>query len=481
MLEVSKYPKAMSTLRFPRKLTGTTAHLFAQACLHYSSAVENDCNDTPREIPIFSWLSGHQRISLVADLARGLLVPSEPLPPETMIYYAAYLAVVATIKTELEVEMDDIDNKEVGEDLLPNAATLREISRRDRVVITEEQRDENIRRWTLNTKLGLRNKKKLDNADDGDVDLAAAAAVNNQVTANDSDSLSKQLYSILEGGPASAESRQHSRPLTSSEVCYGFRWRLLCDAAFQEHTDCKDCFPLSRVNFNWKSYDLKKWTLSVDLLLVTSQGSTDPTEFQLIQGAIDADTYADTTQHIRIRAITKLVKDLSESFLSNHKAEDFARAQRELFAICSCEVFGTTPHKKWLVKFLQRCKRQGFSVKKSEEDGEDEDSNMTISGGSYDDRLSIYRSMTSSGQFEEGLDKGYFNGWDISPPMPFKGADSIYEGCQVSFCLNDISSLKCCSRCRVVKYCSKECQLKDWPKHKKHCSSLAELYKDAKK
>lgn len=29
-----------------------------------------------------------------------------------------------------------------------------------------------------------------------------------------------------------------------------------------------------------------------------------------------------------------------------------------------------------------------------------------------------------------------------------------------------------CSRCKKVKYCSRECQVKDWPKHKSHCDKL---------
>ena len=51
-----------------RKLKGAQAHLFAKICEHYSQTAEDDCNDCPPEIPIFSRLSPHQRIHLVREV-----------------------------------------------------------------------------------------------------------------------------------------------------------------------------------------------------------------------------------------------------------------------------------------------------------------------------------------------------------------------------------------------------------------------------
>ncbi|KAF8070680.1 hypothetical protein FPV67DRAFT_1036365 [Lyophyllum atratum] len=47
-----------------------------------------------------------------------------------------------------------------------------------------------------------------------------------------------------------------------------------------------------------------------------------------------------------------------------------------------------------------------------------------------------------------------------------------------SYCYTDAGrdKVKACSECRVVRYCSKECQRKAWPAHKKCCSG--EVYKD---
>lgn len=46
----------------------------------------------------------------------------------------------------------------------------------------------------------------------------------------------------------------------------------------------------------------------------------------------------------------------------------------------------------------------------------------------------------------------------------------------------DDAKLKACAGCECVRYCSPECQLADWkPRHKEHCTRLAELTKDVKK
>ena len=68
--------------RFPHKLSGATASLFASVCVHYIAAVDDSCNGTPEENPIFSWLSPQQRLSLVHEVARGIFCPGEPSPPK---------------------------------------------------------------------------------------------------------------------------------------------------------------------------------------------------------------------------------------------------------------------------------------------------------------------------------------------------------------------------------------------------------------
>jgi len=38
-----------------------------------------------------------------------------------------------------------------------------------------------------------------------------------------------------------------------------------------------------------------------------------------------------------------------------------------------------------------------------------------------------------------------------------------------------VGKLKSCTRCKAAFYCSKECQVKDWPSHKKICKKAAAI------
>lgn len=39
-----------------------------------------------------------------------------------------------------------------------------------------------------------------------------------------------------------------------------------------------------------------------------------------------------------------------------------------------------------------------------------------------------------------------------------------------------VGATKMCERCKVVHYCSRECQLKDWPDHRPHCKVVSALH-----
>src|SRR5690554_4872015 len=52
-------------------------------------------------------------------------------------------------------------------------------------------------------------------------------------------------------------------------------------------------------------------------------------------------------------------------------------------------------------------------------------------------------------------------------------SDSSFSACAV--CQTRTNLLRC-SRCKVVKYCSKEHQIQDWPNHKHQCTLLQSTY-----
>ena len=53
---------------------------------------------------------------------------------------------------------------------------------------------------------------------------------------------------------------------------------------------------------------------------------------------------------------------------------------------------------------------------------------------------------------------------------------SEYDPKSCSYCMKPTKGLKTCIGCRTAKYCSRECQSKDWlKKHKKHCKEMIRL------
>ena len=392
---------------------------------------------------MFSWLSPQQRLSLVADVARGLLCPGEPLPPETIQHYAAYLAIVATLNVELEVEMDDRYNREVGEDLIPDAETMKSYRRNKKLSVAE--REERLREMDLNVKLGAKNKKKIDKIQEDVIDDPLAAVGDLKSKQPNEKEAMEIMRLLFDGGPASAESRKHTRELTRSEIEYGFHYRLLCDKAFQENKYRTSPMPLCQVNFNWKSYDYDKWKNAVELLFITFQGSAKESEMALIFGKIDESSYADKSQHRRILAVKKVVKDLRDGFDPTWDPLKSSSAQREIFAICSCEEFCSEEHGPWLDELVNRLQSRGIQFHEP---------------GHYDTRLAVYREIVTAGLHEEGLKEPYENSFSAvkGDPKNYHGDDSIFSSCAGDGCWSFNRQLQYCAKCRVVKYCSRECQ-----------------------
>ena len=61
-----------------------------------------------------------------------------------------------------------------------------------------------------------------------------------------------------------------------------------------------------------------------------------------------------------------------------------------------------------------------------------------------------------------------------APMYEFNIKQNKYECivCKKTDAEADGGKLKSCSRCKRVRYCSRECQVKDWKTHKKFCKEV---------
>ena len=154
--------------------------------------------------------------------------------------------------------MDDIYNKDVGEDLLPKSdEEMQSSPTRHR---TKEEVTALLRKMKLEEKVSRKQMKKLEKqlakgamTSDEKIPETAKASLSDRI------SDTKSCIDIFRGGPATSESREFHRPLSGREQ-HAFKWRRLCDAAFQEHKLLKN------VNFNWKSYRQDLWHFALYLL-----------------------------------------------------------------------------------------------------------------------------------------------------------------------------------------------------------------------
>ena len=87
----------------------------------------------------------------------------------------------------------------------------------------------------------------------------------------------------------------------------------------------------------------------------------------------------------------------------------------------------------------------------------------------YGERIEISKCCVTGTQGEEEIDDPRLSGADVQAKYPvlFTGAQNLKKKCQA--CEVQAEDMKKCSGCGFYSYCSKDCQRKDWAKHKGIC------------
>jgi len=436
-----------------RKLTGAQGRLFAEICLHYIDAANEDCNDQPRGVALFSKLSPHQRIHLVKDVMVGILCEDEPLPPNTIQHRATFRALIEILFTELEVENDmQYDIQDVSEDLVyydDNDDTQRK-------AYSQEEREKNQFQSNLIEHRADRNMTKMKRKTDKDIgefvvdeaEESRKRIMNSDSTKERAEGMMKDLFSR---GPVPRDLRNllNRRELTRGEK-RAFRYRKLCDAALQE--DFSFPFPLAMVDFDWRCSDLNKWFQAINLMFDTTlmqYGSA--TDRALIFCELDANMYADPQQLPRIRALENHVKILRAVYESKWDPAATSYDElyiRELAAASSSNINDDNTTNCYQTRYDKlRCN----------------------SSNSNHDSRDLYDNNLKNVHPKEWTDGGMFS-----------CTIGRFDGVSCYACYGS-GNLKSCTRCQVAVYCSKECQRNNWPLHKKQCVNLAEDRKKKKK
>mmetsp|Transcript_175 Transcript_175/g.324 ORF Transcript_175/g.324 Transcript_175/m.324 type:complete len:571 (+) Transcript_175:138-1850(+) len=479
---------------FTRKLKGASAQLFAKGCESYLETAMQQCFDAPDELPVWCGLSPQQRMKLMVELMVGLLCEEEPLENiQTEQHFVAYMTIWRLLRTRMEVEMDiegdagyhDVDISEqldaIRESCPSEDASEGQVRRKR----TQAEKDEQERAMAIQSKLASRQKKKIaKNIEKGTEKFANDDNKLNPEGKDDSIAEDELTYCtdahLFEGGPSPQHSRAHLRPteVESASLYYTFKWRLLCDDAFQEEEDTSRYYftPLKILNFNWKLNDLDdqvpRWYDALKILFIYNGVINYDAIMQrdmitLHFGELDDATYANPKHHQRILDVTKTTKQWRTSFDESHVDNtDFFKQQRCIYAITATELYYDNEDKKWLEAFCHACQEDNFSFK-----------NVP---GNYQKRLNAYRSVQD---FDTPTTCYSHSHYTFEPPSTYNGsgqdmAGYCYEHCNEDRCYGMNTALFKCSGCKVVKYCSRECQKKDWPKHKKHCKVLGSMVKD---
>jgi hypothetical protein len=459
---------------FTQKFTGAKARLFAAMCYDHFMDQKDSGNrggeDPVITIPIFSWLSPQQRLKLIRDLIVGLLCPNEPLPPSTIQHFAAYEALVSLLKAGMDCEIVDVPwHGDVGKDLLVGHDHVSRVGVfvPNYVKWSPEEKAQKERDFELIRLQAEKNKRKIvDHQQTNENPTLAFKVKEKEPGSEEVYAHYQKLIEILFDGPSITPlARQSLRvPEPGSDEEFSFKWRRLCDAAFQEEVDSFFPIPLCNVDFDWRSRNEVKWNAAIDGLFrskAVSGVQSTREERALVHGMLEETSYVDPTQFARIRAVEQQVKLLRATHDTHWNPDESLTDMHCIFALVSEEELIYRPNGyKWQIDFIANCKEHGIEF---------------VEPGNYQQKFDIFQSM------EPPIDREMLAMFDA--PSDYKSEEAFSITCNGPGCYcSDKESLMKCSRCKVVRYCSRECQQKHWVQgHKQQCKEMAKLRKDKEK
>jgi hypothetical protein len=324
-----------------------------------------------------------------------------------------------------------------------------------------------------------RNHKKLLGESGDNVDEFEPESVNRN-SFEDQMELFKKMEDLCIGGPISQRDRDNIRPFHDEYEKIAYRWRLLSDAALQEDT-AGTPFPLSIVNFDFRCSNAYKWIDALNFLFVDRcLQISDRKEKALVHcGEINQFTYANPDKFPLIREINRHVDVLRQVYERTWNPDRRSFDQRCLFALNSSEIYCGPANYNWVVAFFKKCSEQNVDTSRD--------------SSNYQKRLQIFRELAE--EFPEGLKMPFvchpieveekLENWQPSkfvseaynPNDRWCSGPGEGHGFMAMPCTNK-DDLRACNRCKVVLYCSRDCQTRHWKHHKLVCKRIADARKD---
>ena len=213
----------------------------------------------------------------------------------------------------------------------------------------------------------------------------------------------------------------------------------------------------------------QKWNIAMRAMFLLSFPGVwwDPKDYDLVTGEIGPSQLADPSEHARIRDVERNVKILRATYERRWNADKLSDDQRCIYAICSIGALEPHAgvHDQWTKAFVEGCSENGL---------DDHD------GGNYQKRFELYTLLqpveNEAPRFSFYYGKEVLGG--VKKPADFVSPDlGIKEHCHGPGCFES-SGLRHCTGCKVVKYCSQECQHRGWQNHKHDCQTMAGRRKD---
>ncbi|CAN0049747.1 unnamed protein product, partial [Heterosigma akashiwo] len=390
-----------SNIIFHGKLNGAFARLFAAGCTKYLEEAS-----PPEELPVWCGLSPQQRIRLAAEVMVGLLCEDEPLDNiQTEQHFVAYMSIWKMIDRELSMELDSEGfYEEEALVAIQNSCPPNHVIDFGGREEEKEGIEELLRKETIRSKIASKQKGKLNQKVSQGADISGEEEEN---TSNLDRNLSEVKGLVISfqqhihrdsrvftGGPPPRSSRTYLRPEEYDDNgelddMYGtFRWRLMCDEAFQEQDRPSTLYPtpLRDLNFNWKLNDVSqnsKWHDATYILFlqtgVINYGAVASRLLPLHYGEMSNKFYANPNNHQRILSLNRTIQEWRAPFDEAFDETQYFLDQRCIFSLCSNEIWGSESHQNWLKKFITRCRKQNFCIHRIP--------------GNYQKRLDVYRSL----------------------------------------------------------------------------------------